>query len=409
MDDEKYNKFFEEFRRFKEIQNKQKARGLNDFNILTTVRKYSDEVYLHSAMIGAFLNPKGLHYQNTLFLEKFIDIIGLSNWGLCLENIIVQVEYYDIDLYITDGTKHIIIENKIWADDQPCQITKYINIIIEKNKNDFLNVLENGTIDENLLRVIYLTARDKKVPAEHIVIDDNYIKFNGSAKRLSYCSNKTNTKLLVPNGLKIYKAKFKKIDYKKDIDNWLLLCLKEVKNIVNLSEAIRQYKNVVDKVNNNYEGDVMSLETFIKDNDDLYDCLSEIDNKLPKIKLNMEQQFWEDLLNKFKNKNVVFNPRIYKGKYPEIKITINEDISIFIRREWRSFYGIDIKENYQYKSEILKILSLEKNTWEYTNPKIDFHSYNNIFWNLGKKDSRKKIVNDIADEIYEIIEKIKDL
>jgi len=61
-----YSDFFEHILKFKEKQTKQKQRGLNDFNLLSTVRKYHDEVYLHSTMIGALLSPDGLYYQDTL-------------------------------------------------------------------------------------------------------------------------------------------------------------------------------------------------------------------------------------------------------------------------------------------------------------------------------------------------------
>ena len=408
MEEQKYKNFFDKFKQFKNKQNKQKARGLNDFNLLTTVRKYSDEVYLHSAMIGALLDPNGLHYQHTLFLEKFINTIGLSSWGLDLNNTTVQVEYCDIDLYITDGTKHIIIENKIWADDQPCQIIKYINIIIEKNKNDFSSLYENGQIDDSLLQVIYLTPRNKSKPSEHILTTDNFIEFDGSKERLKYCSDKVNTKALVPNGLKNYKAKFKKINYKNDIIDWLDKCHKEIKNIVNLSEAVRQYSNVVKRVNNNYKGDVMSLESFMKENDGLYKYLSEIDTKLPAIKKEMEELFWEELLSGLPNMNTTYDNN-YKGKYPEISIKLNDNFTIFIRREWRSFYGVTINEQFQNKDDVIKELSLEKNTWSYTNPKINFHSYNNVFWDLGQKESRNKIVNEIISQIETLIETLKNV
>jgi len=112
MEEQKYQEFFINFKKFKEMQNKQKARGLNDFNLLTTVLKYDDEVRLHSRMIGNLINPHSKHYQGTLFLEKFLKVIGLENWGLNLNNIKIGIEYHDIDLYITDGIKHIIIETK---------------------------------------------------------------------------------------------------------------------------------------------------------------------------------------------------------------------------------------------------------------------------------------------------------
>ena len=59
--------------KFKEKQQKQKERGLNDYNLLTTVLNEYDEVRLHSRVIGSLLDINGLHYQKELFLEKFME------------------------------------------------------------------------------------------------------------------------------------------------------------------------------------------------------------------------------------------------------------------------------------------------------------------------------------------------
>ncbi|RLA78633.1 MAG: hypothetical protein DRG78_14650, partial [Epsilonproteobacteria bacterium] len=255
-----YTGFFKEIEKFKEKQNKQKQRGLNDYNILTTVLESHDEVRLHSRMIGSLLNPDGLHYQNTLFLEKFLDELALDNFEMDLNNIKIEVEYKNIDLYITDGNKHIIIENKIWAEDQPCQIIKYINIIKEEYN---LDVDENNIIHD--MRVIYLTPQNKKVSDEHKV-EGNYISFSGSENKLKECSKRDNTKALVPNELKNYKVLFKKIGYKKEVISWLQKCQYEIQNITNLNEAIKQYMGVVKMIIGKEETMVDLLENeLLKD------------------------------------------------------------------------------------------------------------------------------------------------
>ncbi len=282
MEELDYEDIFDNFKKFQDIQKKQKQRGLNDFNILTTVLKYSDEVRLHSRMIGNLLNPNAKHYQDTLFLEEFLKIIGLDTWGLNLSSTTVSIEYKDIDLYITDGDKHIIIENKIWAEDQPCQIMKYINIIVEENKENIdITQKEDGHIklDENVLQVIYLTPRAKEVSSAHKKDDKGYIYFDGGKNRdandaLLKCSKRKNTKSYVPEGLKKYKAKYQKITY-KDILLWLEKSQNEVKNITNLNEVIQQYIDVVERVNENYKGNVMKLKEYVgKHFDDVQSVLS---------------------------------------------------------------------------------------------------------------------------------------
>jgi len=291
-----YKDFFEKIEKFRLKQEKQKQRGLNDFNLLSTVRKYHDEVYLHSTMMGALLNPKGLHYQHTLFLEKFLEIIQLDNFSFNLEDTLVHIEYNDIDLYLTDGNKHLIIENKIWAKDQPCQIMKYINIIKEEYD---LSVDDNKIPKIDDIYVLYLTPNNKKYPYEHKV-ENGFISFDGEESKLDSCSGRTETKKLVPNGLKNYQVRYKKINYENNILDWLQSCQYEVQNITNLNEAIRQYIDIVKMVNNNYKEKVMSLSEALK-TEDFFELAYEVNKEFPMACAKLECNFWEDLILKVKD------------------------------------------------------------------------------------------------------------
>ena len=68
----KYDNFFEDMLEMLTKQEEQKKRGHNDFNILSIVRKKSEEVGLHSNFIYSLLNRDALHYQEELFLNLFI-------------------------------------------------------------------------------------------------------------------------------------------------------------------------------------------------------------------------------------------------------------------------------------------------------------------------------------------------
>lgn len=132
-----YDDFFSGLREFEKLQNKQKQRGLNNYNLLTAVLSPSDEVRMHSRMIYSLLNPSGEHFQGTLFLEKFLKVLKVEGFGvldLNLASCSVFKEYENIDLYITDGTKHIIIENKVHAGDQKNQIKRYLELIKKENE-----------------------------------------------------------------------------------------------------------------------------------------------------------------------------------------------------------------------------------------------------------------------------------
>lgn len=434
--EDKYTSFFEEIKKFKEKQQQQKQRGLNDFNLLSTVRNYHDEVYLHSTMIGALLDPKGLHYQDTLFVENFLDVLKLKDFELELNNITVLVEYHDIDLYITDSNKHIIIENKIWAADQPCQIIKYINIIKEEND---LYVDDDKKIED--IYVLYLTPDDtKKVSFEH-VIRNKYISFkiDGNDK-LDECSKRENTKNLVPNGLKNYQVKYKKINYKDDILNWLRLCLEEVQNITNLNESVKQYISVVEMVNNNYKGKIMSLSEKLEDEENFaiaYDVYK-VFNETCAVK---EKEFWNTLMGKVSNisgyigienkrdgkiqqelldEKVVMRARLSKGNSSQINIHFNvkDNIRLMLGSDNRSdeVYLVIYKKDW---------ISIDKTTVEDNNiietiNKIDGYTFKQKRWCYGESILKNTIslrneklinslskVDNIASEIEELVENLR--
>jgi len=390
MEEKSYQDFFENFKKFKELQNKQKARGLNDFNLLTTVLSYDDEVRLHSRMIGNLLNPYSKHYQGTLFLEEFLQTIKLDKWGLNLDNIEVKIEYHDIDLYITDGTKHIIIENKVRAKDQPCQIIKYINII----KEEYDLKIDDSKIPkiENIY-IIYLTPRDKKYPDEHKVEND-YIMFSGTQEKLKECANKKNTKKLVPDGLKNYQTRYQRITYKNEIMSWLRNIHSEIRNILNLNEAIMQYKNVVEMVTDEYKGNVMTLKKYLEKDESIYENICDIKNELSNLENDISVRFWNELAEelqkafnlkdkpKKESSNTKYEWIAFKYKTKKILIERERNLYIYIDNNW-NYIKIENKYN-QNNSDL-----------------IDMKNGNKNFWKLGKADTRSKLISSIIKYINE--------
>lgn len=150
-----YEKFFKDLGELKSKQDLRKKQGINDYNILTSVLPEHDEVRLHSRMIASFLDSQGEHYQDSLFFDLFMETLGLADFGIDSANLEVITEYNDIDIYITDGARHIIIENKIGASDEEAQIQKYVAQIYKENKK-----LEG----KNLL-VLYLSI-DRASPSQ---------------------------------------------------------------------------------------------------------------------------------------------------------------------------------------------------------------------------------------------------
>ena len=113
------------------------------YNVFEVLNIATDEVRLHSAFIADLLNPKGKHGLGAKPLKSFLKILGLSSDfdDAALENCNVKREYVigpisegymtggNIDILLSIGNYRLIIENKIYAGDQPRQLLRYHNFV----------------------------------------------------------------------------------------------------------------------------------------------------------------------------------------------------------------------------------------------------------------------------------------
>lgn len=123
-----------------------KEKGDN-YNLFQVINMTSDETRVHSAMIADLLNPEGLHQMGDIFLKLFIrkleELFKLElnlDYGdakiVCEKYIGLKTKDKEgkdiggrIDIYISDNTNHIAIENKIYATDQENQLLRYHNYL----------------------------------------------------------------------------------------------------------------------------------------------------------------------------------------------------------------------------------------------------------------------------------------
>jgi hypothetical protein len=336
-----YKNIFEQIKKFKKEQNRQKQRGLNNYNILTTVLKEHDEVRLHSRMIASLLDPSGEHYQSNLFLDKFLEVLNVPEFQIDSEKCSVYREYENIDLYITDSNKHIIMENKIYARDPKEQIKRYIEKIEKKNSN----------LKFNDILVIYLSL-DRDEPSEYslgnLSIKDNLIQRDSESIAL-----------------------FKSIHYKTEILEWLKISQYEIQNITNLNEVFRQYIDVVKMINNQYKDKIMSLSDYIKDNKEVYELAIELTEELPNAR--------EEIVNEFFNK---------------ITVLLKEKLS----SEWKVEIVGDLNTKYDFPFRIYKeswIGSKENNLifgFEFNQ-----NNYYDGYFGIVRKNNKVDIENDIIN------------
>ncbi len=267
----KYEIFFQKIKKFKDEQNKQKQRGLNDYNMVNVVRKETHEVGMHSNIIYSLINPDGLHYQEDLFLNIFIDkVLDIKDFGQVIQVRAEEntTEKKRIDFTIKSDKYYIGIEMKINHHDSKNQLFDYYNDLIEKAKND----------NHQKVIIYYLSKNGKEASTySHQGID--YIK----------------------------------ISFDKHILNWINASQNEVKNITNLNEAFENYKQIVQKITNKYQSKVMQMDKFLQTNISFLDETFELKNNIHKMLGNLLLQLFKNI-DDYMNKNYSRFEKVTKDK-----------------------------------------------------------------------------------------------
>ena len=244
---------------------RQRAMGKHDYNIFTLFHGFSDEVNLHSNFIASLLDPNGDHYKGDLFLKIFLETCGIDDFGIDTSRATVFKEFKHIDIYISDGKKHIILENKVYAKDQPTQIARYIDTIkIE------------GAKDEDIY-VLYLHP-DGKLPNNQSFGDYH-------------------TRLLGENA----SIKFKVISYEDEILSWIDRCKNEVSNLTDLNIFLSQYKDVIEMIYDRYKRiDKMETANLVEIFKENYTAVSEIANNYQETRKKIIDEFFKNISDNLK-------------------------------------------------------------------------------------------------------------
>ena len=281
---------------------RQRAMGKHDYNIFTLFHNFSDEVNLHSNFIASLLDPNGDHYKGDLFLKLFLETCGIDDFSIDTGRATVFKEFKHIDIYISDGKKHIILENKVYAKDQPTQIARYIEAIKKE-----------GAEDEDIY-VLYLHP-DGKLP-DNQSFGDYHAKLLGENPSI----------------------KFKVISYGKEILEWIDKCKNEVSNITDLNVFLSQYKDVIEMIYNRYkridEMEKAKLVEIFKEN---YTAASDIANNYQETRKKIIDEFFENVKENLEKDEAI------KGTY-SIELNSVAYRPIVIKniktqdKKWKNFY-----------------------------------------------------------------------
>ena len=217
------------------------------FNVFSVLRSTHDEVNLHSRFLHALLSYRNPHAATRDNLEDFLCAVGID--GLDEDHAIVERERDNVDILIRDprAKQSVVIENKIWAADQPEQLLRYAE-----------DQLKAGYKKAHLL---YLTL-DGHEPEEHSKGD----------------------------------LDVRCISYRDEIRPWLERCQKRAFDEPELRESVAQYRDLVSKLTGTdmSKAYLKELGTLLLNGNNL-DLVKPLNDALDELKVSLFQQLWKDI------------------------------------------------------------------------------------------------------------------
>ena len=260
----KISNILQQVRLLKNNYNELAAVTGEDFNIFSILRIKHKEVITHTPMLAELLDPHGSHRQGAAFLKLFLEIcIGDQDYT-DLETFRVRSEertdrgQFDI-LIEKEKETCIVIENKLYAGDQPHQLNNYFQ---DAKGNEF-----------NQIKLIYLTL-DGSEPDEKSLRAEN-----GQGRNLSLDDVEL-------------------ISYRKHIISWLEECMKlqEVQRVSPIREILFQYRDLLNELTGQPTNTRYSME--LKDilvRDENHELIPDLEEMILEFKVHLQFKFWEEL------------------------------------------------------------------------------------------------------------------
>lgn len=364
-----------------------------EYNLFRVLRSESDEVRLHSRFLGDLLNPKGSHHHKSsflkLFLQQFSEALSLD----LKQNVLVDLEFHNIDILIRAGKTAIILENKIYAGDQEKQLSKYYRKMSE--------------LGFEQIKLVYLTLT-------------GYEPSDDSTNELPIAVKKNDLVLA---------------SYEKDIYEWVSRCIETAARDAPLREACIQYLNIISKITNKIENHehMEELKSLLLENNNLSlfpDLACAYKEVLVDIQLDIWEKIAERLTSEFGKltgesitlqdspksliRNYVENRRNSKYLHLSIKLDNYEDTYVLVEQDHHIYFGIYC-ENEDKSPEYNDIAEKTKSfegfyQWDsmpigqYAEPSINFKSLTaeNLAY-LSSEANRKIYADYIVHTLKDIV------
>lgn len=245
------NDFFNFLRLLRQTHHKPTA-----FNLFKVLKNSSDEVGLHSRFLTAMLDPNGSHQGGSQYLSLWIEELGLSDFKL--NDIEVFAEYKHIDILIRNNNKQaIVIENKIYAADQPAQLTRYYETMVDEGIED--------------IYVVYLTLHGHKPSDDSIKgLDESFVDSDH----------------------------FHLMSYELEIHRWLSKCIQVDALNAALRESLAQYQNLIEQLTGTEQSEsyMTELKKLLRTGDNFANFL-DLQHAYNETLVDLQWKLWHEMLD----------------------------------------------------------------------------------------------------------------
>ena len=231
-----------------------------DFNIFSVLNIERDEVFTHSNMIYSFLNSESGHFMNDKYLKLFLEIVLSINKACLTKKWFVEREWPfedgRIDFVIYNDDCFFAIEMKIDASDQDHQLKRYEDYAKTRGKN---------------YNIFYLTL-DGKEPSS---------QSKEGMERKPYL-----------------------ISFEKHILEWLQKCIDETPVQYKARDALKQYRELLNKIINNEGVEKQMVSILMKKEN--YKAFKELQKSENIMKQEFVEKFCEELEKRFDQNSLIF-------------------------------------------------------------------------------------------------------
>ena len=367
------------------IYEKHEAGRKEPFNVFTVLRKASDEVNLHSRFLAALLDyqTSDTGRQN---LKDFLQRVGEAKFEQ--SDATIRREYKNIDILISNNTtkQAVVIENKIYAGDQPAQLRRYHCTLQKEGYSDIC--------------LLYLTL------GGHDPSED-------SAGDLSYQT----------------------ISYRDDLLPWLRCCQMHAYDEPELRESVAQYIHLIRKLTGtDFEEAYMNeLKDLLLEGNNLV-LVHDLNEAMIRAKISLLQELWCDIDSALKQisdfpdkdedlsdiseeriKNYITgeNPNDQSLFYRIDEVTM---LGVYLARSYQNIYfGVFCKRTKAPNryNELRNALNLRYDkdcpSWRDADEDLCFNPPNRKTLKLlSEKKERKTFADGIADGLKEMWYKMKE-